>query len=97
MTDESDSSTTEAWELPARDRRGKLASLGPIALGLSVLSWLIPFVGVAVAAVAIALGVASILTRKEYRVDWTAGAAICVGGAQLFFELVLFAMDASGL
>ncbi|HEX2133566.1 MAG TPA: hypothetical protein VHH15_18640 [Actinophytocola sp.] len=92
MTDESDT-----LELPARDRRGRLASLGPISLGVGLLSWLTPLVGVVVAAVAIVLGAVSILTRKEYRIDWTAVAGISVGGAQLFFEVVLFAMGASGL
>ncbi|MCT2584809.1 hypothetical protein [Actinophytocola gossypii] len=92
MTEESDT-----LELPARDRRGKLALLGPISLGVAVLSWLTPFLGIAVAAVAIILGVVSIVTRREYRIDWTAVAGISVGGAQLFFEVVLLAIGVSGL
>ncbi len=97
VTNKPKGSGLAAWELPARDRRGKLALLGPVSLGLGLLSWLTPFVGVAVAVVGIVCGVASILTRGEYRVDWTAGVGIALGGAQLFFELVLFAMSASGL
>lgn len=97
MTNESPDAGEPVWELPARDRRGKLASFGPIALGLAVLSWLTPLAGAVVAALAIGFGVVSILTRRSYRVDWTAVAGICVGGAQLFFEIVLLAMSASGL
>lgn len=86
-----------ALELPARDRRGKLAALGPVALGLGVLCWLTPLVGAIVAILAIACGVVSIVTRRMYRVDWTATTGICLGGAQLFFELVLWAISVSGL
>ncbi|MFC4852821.1 hypothetical protein [Actinophytocola glycyrrhizae] len=97
MTDQPQGSDDVTWELPARDRRGKLASLGLISLGLGVLCWLTPFVSVVVAGLAIACGVVSIVTRREYRIDWTAVVGICLGTAQLFFELVLFAMRASGL
>lgn len=97
MTDQPQGSEEVTWELPARDRRGKLASLGLVSLGLGVLCWLLPFVGVVVAAVAIGCGIVSIVTRREYRIDWTAVVGICLGSAQLFFELVLFAMKASGL
>lgn len=71
--------------------------LGPIALGLGLLSWLLPIGGEVVAIVAVACGTVSIVTRREYRIDWTAVAGICVATAQLFFALILLAMHASGL
>lgn len=97
MSNPPQGSDEATWELPARDRRGKLASLGPISLGLGVLCWVTPLVGAVVAGVAIVAGVVSILTRREYRVDWTAVVGVCLGGAQVFFELVLFAISVSGL
>lgn len=97
MTDEPESSETDTLELPASDRRGRFAALGLIALGVGVLSWLVPLVGAGVAVLAIGCGSVSILTRQDYRIDWTAVVGICLGGAQLLFELVLFAMDLGGL
>lgn len=94
MTDEPE---LDVLELPARDRRGRFAALGSIALGLGVLSWLVPLVGAVVAVLAIVAGNVSILTRRDYRIDWTAVAGIGLGGAQLLWEMVLFAMALAGL
>jgi hypothetical protein len=85
------------WELRARDRPGKAAWLGPIAIGLGLLCWLTPVGGVAVAAVAIGCGVVSVATRRPYRIDWTAVVGICLGAGQLFLALVLLVIGASGL
>lgn len=82
---------------PAKDRAGKAAWLGPLALGLGLLCWLLPIGGEAVAVGAIGCGAGSIGTRREYRVDWTAVAGICAGGLQLFLALMLFVMTASGI
>lgn len=84
-------------ELPARERSGKSSWLGPIALGLGLLSWVLPIGGEVVAIVAIGCGTASIVTRGEFRIDWTAVTGICVAAAQLFFALILFVMRVSGL
>jgi hypothetical protein len=85
------------WELRARDRPGKAAWLGPIAIGLGLLGWLTPVGGVVVASVAVGCGVVSIVTRRPYRIDWTAVVGICLGAGQLFLTLVLFVIGASGL
>jgi hypothetical protein len=85
------------WELRARDRPGKAAWLGPLAAGLGLLSWLTPIGGPVVALVAVVCGVVSIVTRRPYRMDWTAVAGTCLGVGQLFLALVLFAIGASGL
>ncbi|MGH3756369.1 hypothetical protein [Actinophytocola sp.] len=85
------------WELRARDRPGKAAWLGPIATALGLLSWLTPIAGPIVALTACGCGVISILTRRPYRIDWTAVVGICLGTGQLFLELVLLATNASGL
>ena len=45
------------WELRARDRPGKAAWLGPIAVGRGLLGWLTPVGGVVVASVAVGSGV----------------------------------------
>jgi hypothetical protein len=71
--------------------------LGPVALGLALLSWVIPVVGLGVAALAVVLGVVSVATRGEYRIDWTAAAGICVGLGQGFFTLVLWVMSLTGM
>ena len=85
------------WELRARDRPGKAAWLGPIAVGLGLLGWLTPVGGVVVASIAVVCGVVSIVTRRPYRIDWTAVVGICLGAGQLFLALVLLAIGASGL
>jgi hypothetical protein len=85
------------WELRARDRPGNAAWLGPIAVGLGVLGWLAPVGGVVVAAVAVGCGVVSIVTRRPYRIDWTAVVGFCLGAGQLFLALVVFVIGASGL
>jgi hypothetical protein len=85
------------WELRARDRPGKAAWLGPIAVGLGLLAWLTPLGGVVVALLAVGCGVVSIVTRRPYRIDWTAVVGICLGAGQLFLALVLFVIGASGL
>lgn len=84
-------------ELPAKERSGKSSWLGPVALGLGLLSWLLPVGGEVVAIVAVGCGTASIVTRRAFRIDWTAATGICVAAAQLFLALVLFAMRLSGL
>ena len=85
------------WELRSRDRPGKAAWLGPIAVGLGLLAWLTPVGGVIVALVAVGCGVVSIATRRPYRIDWTAVVGICLGAGQLFLALVLYVIGASGL
>lgn len=80
---------------PAKDRTGKSAWLGPAALALALLSWVIPF-GEVVAAAALASGGASIATRREYRVDWTAAAGIALAAVQLYLALLLTVMSSSG-
>lgn len=85
------------WELRARDRPGKVAWLGPIAVGLGLLSWLTPVGGPVVASVAVGCGVVSIVTRRPYRIDWTAVVGICLGAGQLALALVVFVIGASGL
>ena len=85
------------WELRARDRPGKGAWLGPIALGLAILSWLTPIGGPIVALAACGCGIVSIATRRPYRIDWTAAVGIGLGTGQLFLALVLFVISASGL
>lgn len=82
--------------LPAKDRKGKAAWLGPASIALALVSWVVPF-GWVVALAACACGALSIGTRREYRIDWTAVVGSCLGGAQVFVELVLFAMSLSGL
>lgn len=74
----------------AGDRPGRTAWLGPLALGLGLLCWLAPIGGEVVAAAAIASGAGSIATRREYRIDWTATAGICVGALQLYLALMLY-------
>lgn len=83
------------WQLPAKDRPGKRAWLGPVSLCLGVVSWAIPGGGTLIAAGAIACGVASMATRAEYRLDWTAITGTCAGAGQLPLSLMLFAMAAS--
>lgn len=75
---------------PAKDRPGKAAWLGPLALALGVLCWLAPIGSEVVAAGAIACGAGSIATRREYRIDWTAVAGISAGALQLYLALMLF-------
>lgn len=85
------------WELRARDRPGKGAWLGPVAAALGLLSWVSPIGGPIVALVACVCGAVSILTRRPYRIDWTAVVGICLGLGELFLDLVLFVSDVSGL
>ncbi|MGA6161769.1 hypothetical protein [Amycolatopsis magusensis] len=82
--------------LPVRDRPGRRAWLGPLSLLLAVLCWFLPLGSVAVAAVAIACATASILTDREYRLDWTAVAGASIAAGQLFFTVFLMAMEAAG-
>lgn len=81
---------------PARSRMGKTAWLGPLALGLGLVCWLLPIGGEIAAACAIGCGTGSIVTRRDHRVDWTAVAGICAGVLQLYFALVLLGITASG-
>lgn len=80
----------------AKERRGKSAWLGPLALGLGLLCWVLPIGSEVAAATAIGCGIGSIATRREFRIDWTAVAGICAGAGQLYFALMLFALEVSG-
>lgn len=86
----------QGWELRARDRPGRAAWLGPIAAALGLLCWLTPIGGEIVALVAIGCGTISIVTRRPYRIDWTAVVGICLGMGQLFLALILFVNGVSG-
>lgn len=83
-------------QLPAKDRPGKDAWLGPVSLCLALLSWPIPLGGPVLALGAVACGVRSMTTKTEYRIDWTAAAGTCVGVLQLLLSLMLLVMDAGG-
>ncbi|TCP42056.1 hypothetical protein EV191_12422 [Tamaricihabitans halophyticus] len=76
-------------ELPAGNRPGRSAWLGPFSLALAALCWFLPSGGALVGAAAVVCGALSIATRKEYRIDWTAVAGIGVGLAQLAWFLTL--------
>jgi hypothetical protein len=82
--------------LPAKDRPGKAAWLGPVALCLGVLSWPIPAGGVVLAVGAVGCGVVSMATKTEYRLDWTAVAGVAVAVLQLLLSLMLLVMAAVG-
>ncbi|OZM72254.1 hypothetical protein CFN78_14620 [Amycolatopsis antarctica] len=82
--------------LPAKDRPGKQAWLGPVALALAVISWITPVAGPVVAGVAIACAGWSMFTAREYQVDWTAAVGAVVGLGQLGFAAVLFALSVTG-
>lgn len=82
--------------LPAGDRPGRGAWLGPVSLGLGLLSWPIPAGGAVVAAVAVACGVLSMTTQTQYRLDWTAVAGVSVGVLQLMLSLMLLVLAANG-
>lgn len=77
----------------AENRPGKSAWFGPAALGIALVSWLIPFREV-LAAAALACGGVSIATRGEYRIDWAAVTGIVLAIAHLYVALLLFAMNA---
>lgn len=74
--------------LPAKDRRGKTAWLGPLALVLGLASWFVP-VGDGLAAIAVICGIGSIMTRGAHRVDWTAAVGFAAGAIQLYVALLL--------
>ncbi|AXB42250.1 hypothetical protein [Amycolatopsis albispora] len=80
---------------PVRERPGKRAWLGPLSLLLGVVCWWVPL-GWMVAVVAIACATASILTDRQYRLDWTAVTGASVAAGQLFFTVFLMAMEAAG-
>ncbi|GAA1296225.1 hypothetical protein GCM10009634_51360 [Saccharothrix xinjiangensis] len=82
--------------LPAGDRPGRGAWLGPLSLGLSLLSWPIPAGGAAVAVVAVGFGVLSMSTQTQYRVDWTAVVGLSIGLLQLLLSLMLLVMTTNG-
>ncbi|MQA62949.1 MAG: hypothetical protein GEU86_15985 [Actinophytocola sp.] len=77
---------------PARDRPGKAAWLGPLALGLGLLCWLAPVGSELVASAAITSGAVSIVTRRGYRIDWAAAAGIFAGTLHLYVAVMLFAI-----
>lgn len=64
-------------------------------MGLGLLCWVLPLGSEVVAAAAIGCGIGSIATRREFQIDWTAVAGICGGAAQLYFALMLFALELS--
>lgn len=80
---------------PAKERPGRSAWLGPVAMGLGLVSWVVPF-GEVVAAVALASGGVSIATRREFRIDWTAVAGIVLAAVQLYVALLLVVITSSG-
>ena len=84
-------SPTHERRIPARLRPGKQAWLGPAALCLGLLSWVIPVLGVPVAAAAVAGGAVSIGTNRAYRIDWTAfaGATLALGHIGMSLALLL--------
>lgn len=83
--------------LPAKDRHGRSAWLGPLSLFLGLVSW-VAFAGGAIFGLAaVGCGVVSIATRAEYRVDWTAVAGAVVGAGQLLLSLMLLLSSASGM
>jgi hypothetical protein len=82
--------------LPAKDRPGKDAWLGPVSLCLALLSWPVPAGGTVLAASAVACGVRSMTTKTEYRLDWTAVTGTCIGVLQFLLSLMLLAMSAGG-
>ncbi|GAB2960108.1 hypothetical protein GCM10027184_04090 [Saccharothrix stipae] len=83
-------------QLPAKDRPGKDAWLGPVSLCLALLSWPIPAGGPVLAVGAMACGVRSMTTKTEYRLDWTAVTGTCVAALQLLLTLMLLVMSARG-
>ena len=83
-------------QLPAKDRPGRDAWLGPISLCLALLSWPIPAGGTALAVGAVACGVLSMTTKTEYRLDWTAVTGTSVAVLQLLLSLMLLVMEAGG-
>lgn len=83
-------------QLPAKDRPGKDAWLGPISLCLALLSWPIPAGGTVMAVGAVACGTLSMATKTEYRLDWTAVTGTCLAVLQLLLSLMLLVMEARG-
>jgi len=83
-------------QLPAKDRPGKDAWLGPISLCLALLSWPLPAGGTVLAVGAVACGVLSMATKTEYRLDWTAVTGTSVAVLQLLLSLMLLVMEARG-
>ena len=81
----------EQGGLPAKDRPGKGAWWGPVALGVGLLSWAVPGAGAGLAVVAVICGVLSVATRGAYRVDATALAGIGVAGLQIAVTLLMMA------
>lgn len=81
---------------PAMSRHGKLAWLGPVSLGLALLSWVIPVGDIVIAAIAVACGLVVLFTSAEDRTDWTAVAGALVGFLQVLLALMLIAVDFYG-
>jgi hypothetical protein len=75
--------------LPAGNRPGRHAWLGPAALAMGLLSWLIPVAGAVIALAALVCGLVSMSTLTEYRIDWTAALGATVAAGQLLLSLVL--------
>ncbi len=82
--------------LPAKDRPGKQAWLGPMSLLLGLVSWTLPVVSLPVAAVAIVCGAVSMSTSRQYRLDWTAVVGTGVGAARGLVSLLVLTMTANG-
>jgi hypothetical protein len=81
---------------PALYRDGKLAWLGPVSLGLALLSWVIPVLDIAIASIAVACGLVALFTSTDDRIDWTAVAGAIVGFLQVLLALMLVAIDVYG-
>ena len=81
--------------LPAKDRPGKLAWLGPLSLCVGLISWVAPGGGLAIALVAIGCGGLSVWTRGAYR-DGTAIVGIGVAMLQVLLSLMLLLVAAGG-
>ncbi|MEU5845336.1 hypothetical protein [Saccharopolyspora shandongensis] len=86
----------DARGLPAKDRPGKLAWLGPVSLCASLISWIVPGGGMTIALAAVACGVISVWTRGAYRKDGTAVIGVCVASLQVAFSLMLVLVTAGG-
>jgi len=76
-------------QVPTRLRPGKRAWLGPAALAVGVVSWLVPAFGAPVAAAAVVCAVVSAGTDRQYRLDWMAVAGGGLGLGQVLVALLV--------
>jgi len=82
--------------LPAKDRPGRSGWLGPVALALAIICWIMPVGSTVVAGIAIVCALVSMSTEREYRIDWTAATGVAIGISQLTLSALLMALSASG-